>query len=85
MKVKGEPKKTLITWILLTKHSTTWEITHLKSYRLKSRQLAIIQAFAALWKLKIKEMVVILNFCQRIEINDVIIPCYYIITWFITP
>ena len=41
------------------------KITHSKTYMLKSIQLAIIQAFTALWKLKIELMVVILNPHQR--------------------
>ena len=35
------------------------------TYMLKSIQLAIIQAFTALWKIQIKQKVVILNFHQR--------------------
>ena len=37
---------------------------------LESLQLAIVLAFTALWMIKFKQIVVILNFCQSVERND---------------
>jgi hypothetical protein len=37
---------------------------------IKSIQLAVIQAFTAPWEIKFEEMVVILNFLQKMDKND---------------
>ena len=53
--------------IYLTKSK---KIIHLKAYMLKSIQFAIIQASTALWQIQIEQIVIILNFCQRMKRQD---------------
>ena len=52
-----------------------------KKYLIQSTQLAIIQAFPALWKIKFEQMVVILNCWQHLinedNINHVWIKCIF--------
>ena len=43
------------------------KIINSKTYVKKSTQLAIIQAFTALLKIEFEQMVVILNFCQKMQ------------------
>ena len=46
------------------------KIIHSKTYMIKSSQLAIIQAFTALWKIKFEQMVVISNCRQKMKNED---------------
>ena len=63
--IKGESKKTSLSEFCFWNHSLWKEIAHSKTYMTDSSQLAIIQAFTALWTITFEQMVVILNFVQR--------------------
>jgi hypothetical protein len=53
------------------------KITVSNTYMIKSIQLAIIQAFTAPGEIKFEEMVVILNFLQKMDKNDNIQHVFY--------
>ena len=52
------------------KLSTCKKIMDSNPHMIQSIQLDGIQAFTALWKMKIEQMVIILNFYQKIKTND---------------
>ena len=54
----------------IQKGGYTLKVTVSNTYLIKSTQLAIIQAFTAPWEITFEEMVVILNFHQKIDKND---------------
>ena len=54
----------------LTKLVFNHSVFYFETYMIKSTHLAIIQPFTALWKIQVDQMVVILNFCQKMKKND---------------
>ena len=71
--IQGASEKTGIMEFCIVcniKGGYTIQITVLNTYMIKSIQLAIIQAFIAPWEIQFEEMVVILNFHQKMEKND---------------
>ena len=63
-------KKNLNKCCLYLTYFISYTRTNLKIYMIKSIQLAIIQAFKALWEIKFEQMAVILKFVQQNYFND---------------
>ena len=63
-------KKPLQKFSLCSTYFISYTRTNLKFYMINSIWLAIIHAFTALWEIKFEQMVVFLNFCQKMNFND---------------
>jgi hypothetical protein len=74
---KGWLNKNLPDGYLFPNHSTWLKTTLSNNYMIKSIQLAIIQAFTAPWEIQFEQMVVILDFHQKMNNNDNIISSVY--------
>ena len=67
MEIKGESTKKSLREFSFKPLLMRKKITHSKTFMIKSKQLAIIQAFKVLCKIKIDKMVVILKFVKDEE------------------